>query len=102
MSFLILALLAFAIPVAGQSGGAWPGVEDRGVVWTPPDELEDIRNDLRVMQSAGMNAARIPFSDNPSLYRDAAHAGIRLYVDLPVAWLPSEALADTLFMRSSC
>lgn len=48
------------------------------------------------MQQSGITAARISFIEDPQLFRDAAHVGIRLFVDLPIAWLPAFSLPDTL------
>jgi hypothetical protein len=66
------------------------------VTWTPPEDVQEALADLRAMQAAGIEAVRLPPTEDVRVLRAAEFLGIGLYVDLPVAVLSAPALLDTL------
>lgn len=68
----------------------------QGVVWTPPASVEQASHDLRAMAADGVQAVRTPLVLDERLIRVADTLGLQWYQDLPLAYLPAEALQDTL------
>lgn len=67
-----------------------------GVVWTPPEQVERARADLRAMAARGVQAVRTPIVRDERLLRLADSLGLQWYQDLPLAYLDATAAADTL------
>jgi len=106
---LLLVLALLAVPLAAQPADpAEPAPADttdapraaapgalRGVTWTPPEDVQAALADLRQMAEAGVEAVRLPYTEDRRILRGAELAGIALYVDLPVSVLSARALRDT-------
>jgi len=113
---LVLALLGglLTVPAAGQNpdgpdgpaGPVGPASPDstaetlRGVVWTPPDRLPVARRALEEMVRRGVTAVRLAYPVKPSLLTHADTLGLRLYVDLPPAYVSAGRLQATAGARA--
>ena len=81
----------------GAPASATPAVAgERGVVWHPPAAPMQRARDLRDMRDAGMTAVRLTRLPGDALLAHADTLGLRLYVDLPVAYPSASALQDSL------
>jgi hypothetical protein len=68
----------------------------RGIVWTPPAEIDQAVEDLRTMRAMGVQAVRTPLVQDERLLTLADSLGLRLFQDLPLEALPAAGLRDTL------
>ena len=90
----ILLLSCIAVLMGGR--GVWaqaPG--GNGVVWTPPAPQEAAA-DLRQMRAMGIDAVRTPVISDERLLTAADTLGIKLYQELPIAFLSAPALNDSV------
>lgn len=76
--------------------GAQPAPPLKGVVWTPPADLEEAAADLRAMEAAGVEAVRTGVVRRERLLTLADTLGLALWQDLPAAQLSAAELRDTL------
>lgn len=86
--FLLIALLLPIVPARAQPVP--------GVVWKVPDDLALAADDLEAMREAGFRAVRTGLITDEALLRLADTLGLQLYQELPIAYLPAAALADSL------
>lgn len=91
---LAACLYLFAIvstpPLAAQ------GVAVRGVVWQPPEDYTAAAADLRKIRETGFNAVRTGIVQDERLLDLADRLGLAVYQELPLRYLSSERLVDTL------
>lgn len=75
---------------------AQPAPPVKGIVWTPPADVEVAAADLRAMKAAGAEAVRTEVIRRERLLTLADTLGLALWQDLPAARLSSAGLRDTL------
>ncbi len=76
---------------------ARPDSSQYGVVWRPPESPERALRELASINEAGVRALRllnVPSTDTVFARADAL--GLHLLIDLPVAYVPTSSLADSL------
>jgi hypothetical protein len=96
MRLLLLGFLAWmmAIPCAEAEATADTVGAARGVVWTPPDRARPARAVLRQMHAAGITAIRLTRLPPDAALPTADTLGLRLFVDLPAAYLSADGLRE--------
>ena len=67
-----------------------------GMVWNPPGNVYRMQAELLEIRESGVDAVRIPYTENTEVYKAADSLGVLLYQDLPFEYLPTSALLDTL------
>lgn len=68
-----------------------------GIVWMPPSDTEEALEDLQQIHATGATAVRLPrLPKADTIFSRADSLGLRLFVDLPVAQVPTAALRDSL------
>ncbi len=68
----------------------------RGVVWTPPASPDSALHELTRIDRLGATAVRLTRLPSDSVAARADALGLRLYVDLPVDYVPASHLQDSL------
>jgi hypothetical protein len=68
----------------------------RGVVWQPPEDLAQATRELRRIGAAGAEAVRTPLIRREPLLRTADSLRLRLFQDLPAAYLSGEEASARL------
>ncbi len=81
-------------PVPGQSILNQTVV--KGIVWDPPAQRSKALSDLIEMKRVGIEAVRTPLISDPALFRLGDSLQIQFYQDLPLDYLTTSELADTL------
>jgi hypothetical protein len=90
---LTLLLLFLAGSAVGQPA---TGEMLQGVVWTPPEDPIRAVDELRAMRGTGIEAIRMPATDDVAILSAADRFGFALFLDLPVEGLSATHLVDTL------
>jgi hypothetical protein len=73
-----------------------------GVVWTPPNAPGPALRTLNRIHAAGARAVRLTrLSSADTLFARADSLGLRLFIDLPVAYVSAPALRDSLRQAQS-
>ena len=68
----------------------------KGVYWAPPQNMEQATTDLYQMSTIGIEAVRMPYTPDESLYTLADSLGLALYQELPFRFLPAGDLVDAI------
>lgn len=68
----------------------------RGMVWTPPAQLEQAQQDLQRMKEIGVTAVRTGLIQREPLLTLADTLGLQLYQELPISYYPDARLRDSL------
>lgn len=92
MKQLLLLILLLALPGIATGQGA----PAKGMVWRIPADAAQAVRDLQQMRQIGVEAVRTDVVWDERLLAAADTLGLRLYQDLPVAYAPAGALADSL------
>ena len=87
-------IFIFFLIVAHYCPGVYAQSTVKGVVWNPPARLENAAQDLLRMKAMGVEAARIPLTQNQELYKLADSLDIALYQDLPFEHLTGKELVQ--------
>ena len=89
------ALMILLIAVPGALSAGAQQAPTQGMVWTPPEDAQQANADLLQMERMGVQAVRTGLIEDPRLLRLADRLGIQFYQELPIEFLPAEALRDT-------
>ena len=68
----------------------------KGIVWEPPGNPAENLADLEAMAGIGVEAVRTGLIDDESILDAADSLGLKLFQELPIAYLSASALLDTL------
>ena len=91
LAFFCFLLCAVLPDAAGQTTGPL-----KGIVWTPPGDLQQAENDLRRMHRLGVEAIRTDLIRNAQLLDLADTLGLMLFQELPLDAVSAAGLRDTL------
>lgn len=93
-SLFLLAICLLLLPAARTC--AQTAVSIRGVTWQAPSDYEQAARDLEKIRETGFNAVRTGVITDGRLLTLADTLGIAVYQELPLHYLSSERLRDTL------
>ncbi|MFC2085720.1 hypothetical protein ACFLRO_00755 [Bacteroidota bacterium] len=85
----MLAILALVGPLSRILPAQGLDAPVRGMIWTPPDTFSEMRNELEMMSSAGIQAVRIDLVLDENVYVLSDMFGIALYQEIDLGFSPA-------------